>query len=201
MARLLSTVTAAMLAALLAAGAGAEGIRLKARAAGAASLLPADGRGYWILEFPRAVEPETLAALAGAGVRVTAGLSAEAVAVSAQNDTDFASYGALKAHIFAPEYKLSPLLAAENALLMAEFHADVPPDSARAVVEAAGLQVVEYPDVLPHQLMVAGDPRRLTALAAWDEVAYLFPAAPEMAAGARMAACPGGALATPPVGP
>lgn len=192
----LQTAVSALVALLMGTGAYAEGIRLKAGTPRAAHFRQMEGRSHWLLEFPDRVGPEELAALAAGGIRVTGGVSRNAVAVLATNDTDFAAYGALRAHIFAPEYKLSPLLAAENGVLMAEFHADVPSHQARAVVEAAGLQIVEHPDLLPGQLLVSGVPERLTALAAWDEVAYLFPAAPEMASGARMAACAGAVLET-----
>lgn len=205
MRKLLQTTASSLVLLFAGMGAAEEGIRLKTRTLGPEALeaTPAAprrhraGRSHWLLEFREPVGPEHLAALAAQGIRVTSGLSRKAVAVSARDGTDFTALGAVRAGRLLASDKVSPLLAvAETAIVVAEFHAGVAPASARAVIHNAGLDVIEHPDMLPHQLLVIGDPARVAALAEWDEVAYLFPGAPEMASGARMAACAGAALET-----
>ncbi|HWQ54627.1 MAG TPA: matrixin family metalloprotease [Bryobacteraceae bacterium] len=205
MRKLLHVTASSLVLLFVGMGAAEEGIRLKTRTLGPEALEATSGairrhsarRSHWLLEFREPVGPERLAALAARRIRVTSGLSRQAVAVSAEDGTDFASLGAVRASRLLSSDKVSPLLAAaETAIVVAEFHTGVVPDAARAVVHRAGLDVIEHPDMLPHQLLVAGDPARMAALAEWDEVAYLFPGAPEMAFGARMAACAGAALET-----
>jgi hypothetical protein len=197
--------SAALLALLAFAAAAEEGIRLKTRTldpGGVAAGLEAPrrrtpGRSHWLLEFRGVPGPERLAAMRARGIRVTSGISRNAVAVSAPDGVDFAALGATGAARLAAEDKVSPLLAAwEAAVAVVEFHAGVASGPARDLVDAAGLEVLEHPDLLPHHLLVAGPPGRLASLAEWDEVAYLFPAAPELASGARVASCGGAAFET-----
>lgn len=194
--------------ALMGVGDASQGIRLKTRRlvleppakARQAPKRRAVGRSHWLLEFRGRVNPERLAALADRGARVTSALSANAVAVAAADGTDFRSLGVVRTGRLEAPDKLSPLLASSRSYYhVVEFHSGVTSDDARALVAAGGLEVLEHPDMLPHQLLVAGAPGRLESLAEWDEVAYLFPAAPEMVFGARMAACSGAVMESGPV--
>jgi hypothetical protein len=60
--------------------------------------------------------------------------------------------------------------------------------------------VAENSSLLPGQLILLGAHRGIEALAARDEVAYILPASPELAAGFPMAGCSGAATQVGPVG-
>jgi hypothetical protein len=72
-----------------------------------------------------------------------------------------------------------------------EFYSDTEMMRARARVGAIGFEVVENAGMLPKQLVLSGPLARLNALAQLDEVKYVLPAAPELAAGQVMVGCPG----------
>ena len=78
-----------------------------------------------------------------------------------------------------------------DAAWVVQFHADVGSEEARAVVREAGLDALGHPDLLERQMLVAGPWERVAALAEWDEVAYIFPAAEDLLLGNRLVACPG----------
>lgn len=103
-----------------------------------------------------------------------------------------------------PEEKVSPLVLEsppdEERLWLVEFHPDVAEGEARAIVLDSGMQTVEHPDLLPGHLLVRGQADPAAALAAWDEVAYVFPASEELRAGSPVYGCPGPLTAFGPVG-
>jgi hypothetical protein len=76
-------------------------------------------------------------------------------------------------------------------VFLVEFHPDVAWDEARQVIHSSGLEVRDHPDLLSGHHLVAGTRQRALALADWDEVAYVFPASPELRDGAPVRACPG----------
>ena len=63
-----------------------------------------------------------------------------------------------------------------------------------------GFEVVANPAMLPGQLVVNGPHTALATLAALDDVAYIMPASPELAAGVPMAGCAGASTEAGPVG-
>lgn len=174
------------------------GSRLKARgqvAKGPAARTPlkrrAAARSHWLLEFATPPGAAEIADMTARGVKVTSRVSGRVLAVVAPDGADFRALRAAPARLDASD-KVSPLIASEaGSALMVEFHSDVAPADARALVSEAGLAILEHPDLLPGQLLVAGGPGSAAALAEWDEVAYVFPAAPELVAGERMAGCSG----------
>ena len=86
--------------------------------------------------------------------------------------------------------KISPMLGEGSALLVVvEFHSDVDLNRGRDVILNAGLELLERPDLASHHLLARGDWSEVRALAAKDEVAYLFPAHPELIALGPIAAC------------
>ncbi len=72
-----------------------------------------------------------------------------------------------------------------------EFHPDVDLEEARALVREHNLRLLENPDAGAHRLLVSGPFGSLSRLAAWDEVAYIFPASPELIAHVPVRACAG----------
>lgn len=88
--------------------------------------------------------------------------------------------------------KMSPDLNRQTGgPLLVEFYQDVAMDRARSVVANLGFDVIENPGLLPGHLVVTGQAARIEALAEQDEVEYILPAAPELAAGEEMTGCAG----------
>jgi len=103
-----------------------------------------------------------------------------------------------------PEEKTSPLLqgAAQKNVeeVVVEFHRDVTQSEKREVALRAGVTIHERPDLLPNHLLVRGTPAQLLRLAAWDEVAYMFPASRELKEGVPVATCVGALTQSGPLG-
>ena len=83
--------------------------------------------------------------------------------------------------------------------VVVEFHPDVDMDEARALVLERNLQIDERPSLLPYQLLVDGPLDAVSRLAEWDEVAYIFPASPELVNGEDVRACAGAVTMQGPV--
>jgi hypothetical protein len=61
----------------------------------------------------------------------------------------------------------------------------------REIATESGLLIREHPDLARHQLMVVAGIEQLFALAEWDEVAYIYPASPDLVEGRPVVACAG----------
>lgn len=104
--------------------------------------------------------------------------------------------------------KVSPALPKKNnagkrdgrGTLVVEFHPDVDPAEGLGIVQQEGFEVLAHPDLLGNHLLIRGPLDRIEELTAWDEVAYVFPASAELAAGERVEACPGALTALGTVG-
>lgn len=100
--------------------------------------------------------------------------------------------------------KISPLLADDDAsdphAVLAEFHPDVSIDDARRIVADLGLIYLSNPDTGPHRLLIMANHTQIDALAARDEVAYVFPAADELVTGRPVIACAGALTDLGPAG-
>jgi len=88
--------------------------------------------------------------------------------------------------------KLSPALEEAAPGYVVIFHDDVDMGAAAELVEAAGLERLDRPGLLPHQMLVTGPSERISEVAEWDEVAYIFPASRELLLGSPVVACAGG---------
>ena len=64
-------------------------------------------------------------------------------------------------------------------------------DEARRIVLEAGVTILDHADLMKNQLLVSGLLSRVSGLADWDEVAYVFPASSDLIAGNRLIACAG----------
>ena len=93
--------------------------------------------------------------------------------------------------------KVSPLVAElafdqeKPETFVVEFHPDVDPAEARALVGEHLLETRPHPGLLPHHLLVEGAPDRVLRLAEWEEVAYIYPASRDLAEGREVYACGG----------
>ncbi len=107
---------------------------------------------------------------------------------SALNDVPLRYAGRLD-----PADKISPLLGTDGDAVpvLIEFHSDIDRNDGRRILLEQNLELIENPDLSPHQLMTKADPEQVLVLADRDEVSYVFPAATELAEGKRMVACTG----------
>ena len=97
--------------------------------------------------------------------------------------------------------KISPALAEQvSGAVLAVFHPDVEASRMRQIARMQGYDVLENAGMLDRQLVLSGPLSRLDELAAYDEVTYLLPASPDLAAGNPVAGCAGAVTEAGPVG-
>jgi Matrixin/Glucodextranase, domain B len=179
-------------------------LRLKARVAPGRSGRPVGrtaGGTHYIVQFraePGTAEREELEQR---GMRVLQYVPDAALMVASPTTPDLQGLDVLSVSTLSGSDKISPVLRElVSGALLVVFHADVMAGAARGVVRDLGFEVVENPSVLPGQLVVTGAHRGIAALAEQDEVAYILPASPELAAGVPQAGCAGAATVVGPVG-
>src|SRR5690349_12027004 len=146
---------------------------------------------HYILQFRKYPDAEIRAEIRRRGMRLLEYVPDNALLVAASaprlEGLDLVSAGPE-----AIDDKISPQLDRQSAgSLLVEFHADVTPERARTLVSDLGFDVIENTWLMAAQLVISGPLVRLEALAAADEVKYILPAAPELAAGETMAGCAG----------
>jgi len=156
---------------------------------GARSLfLPSSGRTRMVIQFREAPGLTERSLLEERGAVLLAYLPDHAWIISAPDSLSLAGLDVVRAGRLGPRHKLSPLLEDSEAALV-EFHPDVSPAEARALAHAAGLEIVEHPDLGRRHLVVRGAAaHRLSEL---DEVQYVMPASAELLSGAPVHACLG----------
>ena len=179
-------------------------LRLKSRA-GTARIgrpLPRPAAGtHYIVQFRASPGPAERQELERRGLRVLQYVPDSALMVASRTPPDLRGLEVISVATMSAEDKISPLLAEVlSGALLVIFHADVDPAAARAAVREQNFDVVETPSVLPGQLVVEGAHSRIDALAARDEVAYILPASPELAAGVPVTGCVGPTTEAGPVG-
>lgn len=108
-----------------------------------------------------------------------------------------------------PQDKISPLLSqagtngAQSGLattVVIEFHPDVHMRRALELLQAASVQILSHPDLLPNHMLVTATLPVLAQIAGFDEVAYIFPASNDLIQGNRVMACEGAEMAAGTVG-
>jgi hypothetical protein len=164
-------------------------LRLKSRVAGRPV---AAGRGtHHIVQFREYPDAGVRAELERRGMRVLEYVPDNGLLISAA-EPDLAGLPVAGASPLGASDKISPLLdQSASGPLLVEFHTDVDSDRARAVTASASFDVIENRGLLAGQLVVSGPHARIGDLAARDEVKYILPAAPELAAGEILAGCAG----------
>jgi hypothetical protein len=163
-------------------------------------------RFHVLVQFDGAATPEQIIELERRGVRFVQYVPDAGYLVSVVSGLELRGAGLRMSRMEASD-KISPAFRKAEGdglqvrdLLVAEFYPDVDPQAAREVVEEQGFEVLDHPDLLPNHLLIRGPLDRIEALAEWDEIAYLFPASADLAAGERVAACPGALTALGLVG-
>jgi hypothetical protein len=182
------------------------GLRLK-RTGDARRLLraaPADrltARAHYVLLFRTYPGPAVRDELARRNLRVISYIPDSALMVSSTGATDLHGLDVAWAGSLESAAKISPLLyEIQSAGSLVIFHPDVDLSRARALVQKHGFDVLANPDLLPGQLLVAGNVAGLDRLAEEDEVAYILPASADLVAGNPVTGCLGAVTEAGPVG-
>jgi hypothetical protein len=197
---------------LLAAAADAQpAIRLKTKQAPASpqsASIPQNtlrpGHSHWLVQFQNAPSLSQLSELRFRGAQLLSYVPDYALSIVAGDDT---SWDGLNAHWVGqlqPQEKISPALAeilvpGVNSAVVVESYSDVDPGDVRAIANLAGVVIQENPDLIANHLLVWGDAAQVQALAGWDEIAYIFPASADLAAGTPVHGCPGALTTLGPV--
>lgn len=164
-------------------------------------------RQHVLIQFEGVPTEEAVAELARRGARFVQYVPDSGYLVSVWSGQDW--WGTdLRVIRMRAQDKVSPALPKRNnagkrdgrGALVVEFHPDVEPWEGQGIVQQEGFEVLAHPDVLGNHLLIRGPLDRIEELTAWDEVAYVFPASAELAAGERVEACPGALTALGTVG-
>jgi len=149
------------------------------------------GRSHLLVQFANNPSDEQVNDLQNLGATVLSYVPNFALSISVNDGISFDSIGLLAVGRLRAAEKISSDLAGTlvdgvTVTVLAEFYQDVDPNDARAIAQDAGLQILENPDLLSNHLLVSGTAKQVIALAEWDDMAYIFPAAPELIAGTPM---------------
>jgi hypothetical protein len=197
---------AATLALMIAGAVFAQELHLKTRTirpdssvAGAAQTESRPGI-HRIVQFDHFPSVEDLDALLADGNAVVSVIPDNAVVVTAQSGSVTARSGVRWIGAMDPVDKLSPELAGsrrprfgadEMLTVIVEFHQDVAQEAQDAVAAAEGMTLLRPAVLVANHAIVTGSRRGLTAVAAHDEVAYIFPADPDLLTDNDFSACAG----------
>jgi hypothetical protein len=149
------------------------------------------GRSHLLVQFANAPTDEQVNGLQNLGATVLSYVPEFALSISVNDGASFDGIGVLAVGSLRPSEKISPdlagtLLYGATVSVLVEFYQDVDANDARVIAGEAGLLILENPDLLSNHLLVSGTNTQVLDLAEWDEVAYIFPAAPELIAGTPM---------------
>jgi hypothetical protein len=168
--------------------------------------LVADGPGrvHLIIQYDYSPGESDLSALADRGITVTGHLHENGLVIACDNPAQLDDLELRWISRFEPGDRVSPLLEGladdAAALVLVEFHPDISLSAARRVVFNIGAAILDNPDVGPARLLAHLDRTQITALAEYDEVAYVFPASEELKVGQPVTACAGAMTANGGVG-
>jgi hypothetical protein len=157
------------------------------------TIQPADLPGvHRIVQFDHFPSVEDLDTLLADGNVVLGVVPDNAVVVTAQTGSVTVRPGMSWIAPLNPADKLSPVLGNAAAIsAVVEFHADVPQSAQEAVFAAEGMTSLRPAALMANHAIVMASPGGLTALAAHDEVAYIFPADPGLLNGGDLYPCIG----------
>jgi hypothetical protein len=150
-----------------------------------------------LIQWNGGVRPETFRMLRERGITVTGYLPKSTLMIAVPDGFSFDSLPVVWVSRLDFRDKISPLVAAHAAsssgfnFFIVEFRSDVDMKEARALVREHGLRLIENSDLARSHLLVSGTSGDLSRLASWDEVAYIFPASPELIAHKPVRACAG----------
>jgi hypothetical protein len=164
------------------------------------------GSSHYLIQFSTPPTPTQIQELKRRGAVIMSYVPDAALVVSATDDVSWDDLDLQFVGRLDAMDKLSPMLSpdltpdgAGGNFVIVEFHPDADMDEARALVLERNLQIDERSNLLPTQLLVQGTLDDIGRLAEWDEVAYIFPASPELANGDDVRACAGAVTEQGPV--
>ena len=163
------------------------------------------GRSHWLVQFRNFPGDGQLSELGRRGARVLSYVPDNALSVSAASQTAWDGFEAQWIGQLQAADKISPRLTAMLATgvpspELVESYSDVDPNDVRAIANHVGVVIQDNPDLLANHLLVWGDAAQVLALAGWDEISYIFPASPALAAGTPTEGCVGALTSVGPVG-
>jgi hypothetical protein len=158
---------------------------------------PASGRIHIIVQFPTYPTGDTLLALTARGANLLQYVPDYGVLVNIGVNTDLTSLGLHYAGSLTPQQKISPLIVNGDPTVirgnyLVEFHSDVDTTTARRILlSLPNVVLVDNPDLLSRHFLVnipdlTREAEALAALAAQDEVEYVFPASSELIQGLQV---------------
>ena len=138
-----------------------------------------------MIQLRGGVRAETFRMLADRGILVTGYLPEATLMIAAPDDFSFDSLPVVWVSRLESRDKISPLVAQAGStsgrrICVVEFHSDVDMTGAHALVREHSLRLIENGDLARNHLLVSATVGDLSRLASWDEVAYIFPASPEL---------------------
>ncbi|HSP66376.1 MAG TPA: matrixin family metalloprotease, partial [Bryobacteraceae bacterium] len=147
-----------------------------------------------LVQFQDPPTPATLQELTQRGAKAVAFVPDNAVLVTMNTAVSLTGLALHYAAPLSPYQKISPLIANGDPVVirgnyLVEFHPDIDPSAARRVVLNLPLfELRDNPDLANRHLLVripdlTREAEALAGLAAQDEVAYIFPAAPALIEG------------------
>ncbi len=177
-------------------GGALESLRVSSEGLSGRSMIwPGAERTRMVLQFRREPGWRQRAILEQRGAVVLAYVPDHAWVVSAPADLSLEGLELVQAGLLGARHKVSPLLPPllekdkpPDGVLV-EFHADVTAGESRRLALAAGLEIVEHPDVADAHLVVRG--AGVERLAGLNEVQYILPASEELVRGLPVRACLG----------
>ncbi len=157
-------------------------------------------RLHWLVQFEAAPGIAEIQALKDRGGRIVSYVPDYAFIVAASDNLDLSGLNIVRLEHFSSLDKLSPQLdRAENAEVLVRFHRDVPEAESLEILNRTGVTRIENPQLGQHEFLIAGSPAEVSALSAWDEVEYVFPADPGLAQGTPFHFCAGAQTTSGPV--
>jgi hypothetical protein len=155
-------------------------------------------RRHEVIQFAQRAGAGELAQLRQRGITILSYVPDFAYVVSLREGETLEGIKLERRHRLGPEEKISAEWSSQAAVV--EFYSDVEPSDARAIATAAGLRLVENPDLLPNHLLIRGTREQIRDLASWDEVSYVFPASADLEHGTPVRVCAGAVTNQGPVG-
>jgi hypothetical protein len=164
------------------------------------------GKSHLLIQFSAPPSDAQIQELKARGASIMSYVPDAALVVSASDDISWDNLDLRFVGRIDVLDKLSPSLSpdltpdgAGGNFVVVEFHPDADMSEARALVLERNLQITEPANMRPTELLVNGTLDDIGRLAEWDEVAYIFPASPELASGDSALPCAGALTVQGPI--
>lgn len=150
-------------------------------------------RRHMVIQFANPLTAEDVNGLTQQGATILQYVPDQALLVSIPETFQLAAGNVILAEALTADNKVSPELAGHEgaAAAVVEFYPDVDASEARQIATIEGIRIIEHADLLRSHVMVEASAAQLVKLAAWDEVAYIYPASSDLAKAERVQPCAG----------